>query len=186
MGVNYRLPYTTWTATLLCCLALGSCTTPPAKMSQTTALQTVTHVDLPRYMGEWRVIANIPYWAERDCVDSIETYWLKPDGRIGNSFQFRKKSFTDPQKKLTFTAEVVNKQTNAEWRVRFLPFVKIPYLVLDLDPDYQWTVVGHPSRRYGWIMARESKMPDAVYQSILSRLASQGYDPQKFVKVPQP
>lgn len=167
-------------------MALGACATRPATMPSKPPLKTVAHVDLPRYMGDWRVIAIIPYWAEKDCVDSIETYWLRPDGKIGNSFQFRKKSFAAPQKKLSFTAEVVNKQTNAEWRVRFLPFIKVPYFVLDLDPDYQWTVVGHPSRKYGWIMARETKLPEKTYQAILSRLSGQGYDPARFVKVPQP
>ena len=35
-------------------------------------LRTVSHVDLPRYMGHWRVIAEIPYFAERGGVDSVE------------------------------------------------------------------------------------------------------------------
>ena len=30
-------------------------------------LRTVPHVDLPRYMGDWYVIANIPYFAEGDA-----------------------------------------------------------------------------------------------------------------------
>jgi apolipoprotein D and lipocalin family protein len=81
---------------------------------------------------------------------------------------------------------VVNKQTNAEWRVKFLGgLISAPYQVLDLDPDYQWTVVGHPSRNYGWIMAREKTMPDSTYNAILKRLAAQGYDPSRFQKVPQ-
>ena len=172
--------------TPFCCMTLGACATRPVTMPPKHPLKTVANVDLSRYMGDWRVIAIIPYWAEKDCVDSIETYWLLPNGRIGNSFQFRKKSFAAPQKKLSFTAEVMNKETNAEWRVRFLPFVKIPYLVLDLDPNYQWTVVGHPSRNYGWIMARDTKLPESTYQAILSRLTGQGYDPARFVKVPQP
>jgi apolipoprotein D and lipocalin family protein len=170
---------------LLCCLALNSCatrTTMPAK----PPLQTVARVDLPRYMGDWRVIANIPYWAERDCVDSIETYWLRPDGKIGNSFQYRKKSFAAPQKKLTFVAEVFNATTNAEWRVKFLPFVKVPYLILEMDPDYQWTFVGHPGRKLGWIMARTPQIPEATYQAILAKLSRHGYAPEQFVKVPQP
>ena len=175
-----------WLLPVLCCMALGACATRPVIMPSIPPLKTVSHVDLPRYMGDWRVIAIIPYWAEKDCVDSIESYWLLPNGKIGNSFQFRKKSFDAPQKKLSFTAEVFNKQTNAEWRVRFLPFVKIPYLVVDLDREYQWTVVGHPSRNYGWIMSRNKTMPDSTYQAILSRLSAQGYDPKRFVKVPQP
>ena len=86
---------------------------------------------------------------------------------------------------MDFVAEVVNPRTNAEWRVHFLPLITAPYLIVDLDPAYRWTVVGHPSRDYGWIMAREKTMPAATYRAILRRLAAQGYDPRRFAKVPQ-
>ena len=169
------------TALLGLVFTLSSC----SLMAKKSSLKTVAHVDLPKYMGKWRVIANIPYFAEKNCVDSIEGYALRADGNIDNTFEFRKKSFDAPQKKLEFVAEVYNKETNAEWRVKFLPFLKVAYLVIDLDPNHQWTVVGHPSRKYGWIMAREKTLPDATYKGILQRLADQGYDPTKFVKVPQ-
>lgn len=155
-------------------------------MKNPPPLKAVSSVDLKRYMGQWRVIANIPYWAERNCVDSIESYWLLPDGTIGNSFEFRKKSFDAPQKKLSFTAEVFNKETNAEWRVKFLPFIKVPYFILELDPEYQWTFVGHPGRKLGWIMARTPQISDATYEAILAKVSRHGYDPKQFVKVPQP
>ena len=163
-------------------LLLGGCATAA---SRKPPLRTVAHVDLKRYMGDWRVIANIPYWAEKDRVDSIESYGLRPDGKIANWFRSRKGSFTAPQKRLEFVAEVVNHHTNAEWRVHFLPLVSAPYLILDLDPQYQWTVVGHPSRDYGWIMARQKTMPASTYRGILRRLDSQGYDSARFAKVPQ-
>ena len=149
------------------------------------SLRTVAHVDLNRYMGDWRVIANIPYFAEKGLVDSVESYALRPDGKIDNWFAFRKGSFDAPQKKITALARVQNPKTNAEWRVRFFGLVTADYLVLDLDPQYRWTVVGHPSRNYGWIMARTKTLPEATYQDILKRLAAQGYDPARFVKVPQ-
>lgn len=182
---------------LLLAAALTSCATTPERrpaasspnparpMELSTPLRTVPKVDLARYMGDWRVIANIPYFAERGKVDTIEGYRLRPDGKIDNTFTFRKGTFDAPQKSYHFTAEVTNPQSNAEWRVKFLPLVKVAYLIIDLDPDYQWTVVGHPSRKYGWIMAREKTMPDATYRSILTRLGEQGYDPAKFEKVPQ-
>lgn len=153
--------------------------------SSKTPLRTVPQVDLPRFMGDWRVIANIPYFAERGNVDSVESYRLRPDGIIDNWFVFRKKSFDAPQKRYDFAAEVVNQETGAEWRVRFLPFVKVAYLIIDLDPDYQWAVIGHPSRKYGWVLAREKTLPDAVYSGILERLQLVGYDASKFAKVPQ-
>jgi apolipoprotein D and lipocalin family protein len=148
-------------------------------------LTTVRYVDLPRYMGDWYVIANIPYFAEKGCVESIESYALRTDGRIANWFRFRKKSFDAPQQRLDFVARVINKRTNAEWRVHFAPLISAGYYIVDLDRNYQWTAVGHPSRRYGWIMARTKTLPENIYRSILRRLEEQGYDPELFVKVPQ-
>src|SRR4029077_14862942 len=81
--------------------------------------------------------------------------------------------------------KVHHKFTNAEWRVRFFKVISVKYLVLDLDPDYQWVAVGHPSRNYGWIMARSQGLADPVYKGILQRLGEQGYDTGKFEKVPQ-
>jgi len=162
---------------------LVGCASQPKTPPQ--PLRTVAHVDLKRYMGDWRVIANIPYFAEKGLVDSVETYALRPDGKIDNWFTFRKRSFDAPQKKFTALAWVHDPKTNAEWRVRFFGLVTVPYLVLDLDPQYRWTVVGHPSRNYGWIMARSKTLPDATYREILKRLQSQGYDPARFEKVPQ-
>lgn len=170
---------------LVACASTPPVSSPPAMAASQTPLRTVPRVDLPRFMGDWRVIANIPYFAERGNVDSVESYALRADGKIANGFVFRKKSFDAPVKRYDFTAEVKNKETNAEWRVKFLPLVKVAYLIIDLDPDYQWTVIGHPSRKYGWIMARAKTLPEATYAAILKRLEAQGYDPGKFAKVPQ-
>jgi len=149
-------------------------------------LQTVNHVDIPRYMGDWYVIANIPYFAEKGCVDSIESYALRPDGNIDNRFSCRKKSFDAPlEPKAQALATVTDTSSNAVWRIKFFKIFSVKYLILDLDPDYQWVAVGHPSRRYGWIMARSKTLDDSTYQGILRRLADQGYDPAQFQKVPQ-
>lgn len=149
-------------------------------------LQTVSHVDLPRYMGDWYVIGNIPYFAEKNCFDSIESYALRPDGDIDNWFTCREKSFDAPMKrKASALATVKDKTSNARWRVKFFKVISVQYLILDLDPNYQWVAVGHPSRKYGWIMARTKTLPDSTYDAILHRLGDQGYDTGKFHKVPQ-
>ena len=165
---------------MLTALLVGGCAT------MDSPLRTVAHVDLPRYMGDWYVIANIPYFAEKDCFDSVESYALRPDGDIDNWFTCRKKSFEAPMKrKANALATVTDKTTNATWSVRFFKIISVKYLILDLDPNYQWVAVGHPSRRYGWIMARTKTLPDSTYQDILRRLGEQGYDTGKFKKVPQ-
>jgi apolipoprotein D and lipocalin family protein len=149
-------------------------------------VQTTQHVDLARYMGDWFVIANIPYFAEKNCVDSIESYALRQDGRIDNWFQCRKKSFDAPmEKKGTAVATVKDTSSNAVWTVRFFKVFPTKYLVLDVDPDYQWAAVAHPTRDYGWILARSKTLPDETYNSILQKFEAAGYDTTKFTKVLQ-
>ncbi|MEP7247761.1 MAG: lipocalin family protein [Gammaproteobacteria bacterium] len=170
--------------TSLVLVALASLSAGCASMKE--PLKTVQHVDLPRFMGDWYVIANIPYFAEKNCFDSIESYALRPDGDIDNWFTCRKKSFDAPlERQANALAKVTDKASNAVWSVRFLKVISVKYLVLDLDPEYQWVIVGHPSRRYGWIMARSKTMSEPIYQILLKKLADQGYDTAKFEKVPQ-
>jgi len=165
-------------------LALGGCVSMGGASSK--PLRPVAHVDLPRYMGGWFVIANIPYFAEENCFDSVEGYALRPDGRIDNKFACREKSFDAPMKpKLKTIATVYDRTSNAEWRVPFFKVVPVKYFVIDLDPDYRWAVIGHPSRRFGWVISRTHSLPDDTYLGILERLREQGYDTAKFVKVPQ-
>ncbi len=180
-------PFLTCVALVLSgCLFNGLLTAAEVQPRSAKApLKTVSHVELRRYMGDWRVIANVPYFAERGCVDSIEGYRLRPDGRIDNYFTYRKGSFDAPQKQIHAIGTVYNKKTNAEWRILFFGIVNAKYFITDLDPNYQWAVVAHPSRKYGWIMARKRTMPEATYRAILNRLEAQGYRASQFKKVPQ-
>lgn len=168
-------------AILLPVLAVVSC-------SHTTSmkpLRTVPHLDLPRFMGDWYVIAHIPYSLENGKVGTLDRYKLRPDGRIDNSYLFRRGSLDAPLEEWKGIAWVKNKETNAEWRVQFLWPFRVPFLVADLDKDYQWAAIGYPNRKLGWVLSRKPAMDDSTYQAILQRLAAQGYDTAKFVKVPQ-
>jgi apolipoprotein D and lipocalin family protein len=148
-------------------------------------LRTVAHVDLDRYLGDWYVIANIPYFLENGKVATLDRYAKRPDGRMDNIYIFRR-SFDAPEQEWRGISWVHNPETNAEWRVQFIWPFRVPYLVIDLDPDYRWAVIGHPSRNYFWILARERSLPDDIYRGILERAAAQGYDPSRVAKVPQP
>jgi apolipoprotein D and lipocalin family protein len=115
----------------------------------------------------------------------VEGSALRPDGRIDTRCACREKTYAAPMTPtLKTTATVYDRTSNAEWRVPFFRVVRVKYFVIDLDSDYRWAVVGHPSRRYGWILSRTRSLPDETYRGILERLRGQGYDPAKFVKVP--
>lgn len=160
---------------------LAGCATPPAK----PPLKTVAHIDLPRFMGDWYVFANIPYALERGKVGTFDRYVLRPDGRIQNSFLFRRGSLDAPLQEWRGIAWVHDKTSNAEWRVQFIWPLRSPFLVIDLDPQYQWAVVGHPSRKLAWVLTRKTTLGAATYRRILARLQEQGYDASLLRQVPQ-
>lgn len=160
---------------------LASC----AGVSPKPPLRTVDRVDLPRFMGDWYVLAHIPYWLEKGKVGTLDRYALRPDGRIDNTFLFRRGSLEAPLEEWKGVAWVHDRATNAEWRVQFIWPLRSSYLVIDLDPGYRWAVIGHPSRKLAWVLGRGTGLDEPTYQAILRRLESQGYDSRKLVKVPQ-
>ncbi|KVH77890.1 lipocalin [Burkholderia cepacia] len=142
-------------------------------------------VDLPRYMGRWYVIANIPYFAERNYVGSRAEWMLREDGLIGDVFVGRKGGFDRPEKRYRFVDTAKPGSGGGEWRVRLFWPVYVTQLTLYVDPDYRYTILGYPDKTLGWIFSREPTMDDATYRSLLARLDAMGYDTSRFRRVPQ-
>jgi len=46
--------------------------------------------------------------------------------------------------------------------------------------------VGHPSRKYLWVLSRSPEMDESVYRGILERLERQGYDTDRLMRTTQP
>ncbi|MBN1326691.1 MAG: lipocalin family protein [Candidatus Cloacimonetes bacterium] len=148
-------------------------------------MQTVDYVDLNRFMGDWYVIAIIPNFVEKDAVNGIESYSLREDGDVDIEYTFSRGELGKKVKRMTARAFIHDRKSNAEWRVRFFWPVKFPYLVIDLDDEYNYTAIGVPNRKYLWIMARTSSISDETYEAILERLQGKGYDIEKIRKMPQ-
>jgi len=153
--------------------------------SNAQIMQTVPYVDIERFMGDWYVIANIPTFIEKRATNAIESYRLNGKGEIETTFTFYQDSPTGKKKKYTPTGFIYNTETNAEWRMQFIWPFKLPFLIIDLADDYSYTVVGVPNRKYVWIMARESKLSNDIYEKIINKLAGIGYDVSKVQKIMQ-
>ena len=142
-------------------------------------------IDLERYMGDWYVVANIPTFYEKNAFGSIEGYRLNPDGTIFNYFDSRRGSFNGPLKRITAKAWVTNLKTNAEWKVCFFWPLTFSYQVLEVGADYEYAVVGHPSKRFVWIMSRTPHLEGKLMRGIIGRLDKLGYDTTQIRPVPQ-
>ena len=159
-------------------IALSGCKTRPA-------IETVSEVDLNRFMGDWYVIASIPTIFEKEVYNGVESYRLAEDGTINTTFTFNKGAFDGPVKTYRPRAFVQDSNSNAVWGMQFVWPFKAEYRIIYLDKDYATTVVGRTKRDYVWIMAREPAIPVADYDRMLRFIADQGYDISKVKKVPQ-
>jgi apolipoprotein D and lipocalin family protein len=148
------------------------------------ALQTVSHVDLSRYIGRWYEIAKYPNRFERKCDRNVTaSYAIRPDGKISvvNACTTREGKPTVS----TGWAKVVDQKTGAKLKVTFFwPFFG-DYWIIELGPNYEYAVVGEPGRKYLWILSRTPKMDDGIYAEVVSRLAAKGYDAAKLELMPQ-
>jgi apolipoprotein D and lipocalin family protein len=148
-------------------------------------LPTVAKVDLPRFMGDWYVIANIPTLIERGAHNAVESYALEADGTIATTFTYRADSFTGKRKQYHPRGFIVDRESNALWGMRFIWPIKADYRITYLAGDYSQTVIGRQRRDYVWIMARTPQIPETDYARLLALVAAQGYDISKVQRVPQ-
>lgn len=158
---------------------LGACAT------QEPAIPPVASVDLPRFMGDWYVIAHIPSRPEKDAYDAVESYRLDGDGRIRTTFRQRKGSFDAPIETMEPVGTVVEGSHNAVWGMQFVWPIKAEYVIVDLAPDYSRTIVGRSKRDYVWLMARTPALPKEQLDAAIARIGALGYDTGKLRMVPQ-
>lgn len=148
-------------------------------------LATIPSVDLPRFMGDWYVIAHIPTFIEADAYDAVEHYELRPDGTIATTFTFRKGGSDGPLKTYKPVGYVRDQVTHATWGMQFLWPFKAEYLIAYLNAGYTQTIIARSARDYVWIMARTPTISQADYDQDVARVAAFGYDTSKLRKVPQ-
>ncbi len=148
--------------------------------------KTVDQVELPKFMGEWYVWAGRTTFFENGAHNGVDKYtWNEKENRIDVVYTFRKDGFEGKLKKITQKAWVENKSTNAHWKVQPFWPLKFDYLVLALDPNYQWVAIGVSNGAYLWIMGRRPQASDSELAEIILQVKNLDYPVQETKKVPQ-
>jgi apolipoprotein D and lipocalin family protein len=163
-------------------LCLNNCDWNSGEME---TLKTVEYVDIEKFMGDWYVISNIPTFIEKRATNALESYRLNNKGEIETTFTFHEDSPEGDKKIYKPKGFIKNNKTNAEWRMQFLWPFKMPYLIIDLDENYNYTVIGVPNRKYVWIMSRKPSLDSKIYSIIIDKLKQVGYDIKQIKKVTQ-
>nr|GMC65083.1 temperature-induced lipocalin-1-like [Ipomoea batatas] len=159
-------------------------------MGSTKEMEVVRNLDVERYMGRWYEIASFPSrFQPKDGVDTRATYTLNPDATVhvlNETWSGGKRGFIEGT---AYKADP--KSDEAKLKVKFylppfLPIIPITgdYWVLHIDQDYQYALIGQPSRNYLWILCRQPRLDDETYNQLLERAKDEGYDVSKLHKTP--
>jgi len=151
---------------------------------QSQDLSTVDSVDLDRYTGTWYEIAKIPNRFQKKCAkNTTATYKLMENGKIRviNECITAEGEST----KATGVARVVDDKTNSKLEVSFVSILGLnlfwgDYWIIGLHENYEWAIIGNPSRKYGWILSRTPSLTDADLDKIYTILREKGYNPDEF------
>ncbi len=142
----------------------------------------VAKVDLERYSGQWYEVAAIPQYFQRQCVrNTTATYKRGDDGMIEVLNQCQTE--TGEIKPAQGRARVVDTATNSKLEVTFLSifgqwlfWIGGDYWVIGLDEKYQWAIVGHPTRKYGWVLSRTPALSAEHRAQVEAVLKKNSYD----------
>lgn len=156
-----------------------------AACTQDPPLATVPSVDLSRFQGQWYEIAHLPRPTEVDCTGTMASYALTSPTTLTLLHQCNVGSLTGAVRQVVANAVVQDPSAPAKLQVDFGGFYG-DYWIIELGEQYDYAVVGHPSRDYLWILGRAPKLDAATLSGITSRAQSNGFDVSKLEYTLQP
>jgi apolipoprotein D and lipocalin family protein len=173
-------------------VALASCAaikSPDAKIQSAGSgtLSSVAKVELSKYVGTWYEIGSYPHWFQRGCHCTRARYSQNADGTIRVVNSCNKNAVNGKYTVAEGTAVVQSDATDSNARLKvyfFLPWLRLfggDYWIIGLDPNYQWAVVGEPSKNYLWILSRNPTLPEADLEKAKQAITSNGLDLSRIV-----
>jgi len=140
-----------------------------AKLESRTASRKLTASETPieieRFMGKWNVLANIPITAlgEQNYYNCVENYaWDAEHSRVQVVYNYCRAG-DDKLEEARQHGYIQDTKTNTTWSLHpkfgiYLP-LNLGYLVLHTAPDYSWTMIGVPDRKFLWVMTAARPSP---------------------------
>ncbi len=161
-------------------LILSACANQPVYRVSSEPVKTVASVDLNQYLGQWYEIYRVPNWFEdNDCRTVTAEYSLRPDGHIkvvNTCLTGSKKNQAEA------IAKVVEGSNNAKLKVSFFRPFYGDYWILELAQDYSWVLVGEPTGKYFWILARERSLKPELENSLIAKAEKLGFQRKDLIK----
>jgi len=137
----------------------------------------VEKVDLARFAGKWYSLYSIPTVYDKGSRETTAIYNLNKDGYYNVITEY--KMDDDPEVKIRKSKLFPEEHNFGEMKAEFIWPLKADYWVIELPDDYSYVVVGHPYHKYLFIMSRKPTMDKKLYDEIVIRCKTKGYDVDK-------
>ena len=148
-------------------------------------LDVAPNVDLSRFQGKWYEIAKLPRATQTDCNGTTAFYTLTSDGSLNLVNQCNVGGPNGALNTVAMTATAPDKTVPAKLALEVSGFSG-DYWILEVGPNYEYAVVGHPSRSYLWILSRAPTLDTGTTTGILSRAQANQFDTSRIEYTPQP
>jgi apolipoprotein D and lipocalin family protein len=133
----------------------------------------VVDVDLGKFQGRWYELARLP--GDQPATRPSRTVReLRAHGPILDAAA-RSPRESDSAVRVISAVTVPDVQTPAKLRVHSGHFSGNGW-VIDLDADYRYAVVGHPTRKFMCIVSRVPTIDRKTLAAILERAKDKGFD----------
>lgn len=153
--------------------------------SEHKELPTVTELDLTKYAGTWYEIARLPNSFEKGLECVTATYTILPNGKVEVLNKGYTNADTSKMKNIKGVAWVPDNNHPGRLKVRFFWPFSGRYWVIALDKEYNYALVGDPSRKYLWILAKSSTLDNQAYTTLANIAKENGFDVSKLMIVNQ-
>lgn len=144
-------------------------------------LPVVDSVDLDKYMGLWYEIARLPMRYEKDCIGPKAFYSLNDDGTVKVVNSCRKDSLNGEEEVVEGKAFVADSSSRARLKVQFQWPFKGDYYILDVGKEYDYALVGDPSRKHLWLLSRKPAIDDKIKEHLLMYAGELGFNTEKLI-----
>src|SRR5580704_8643219 len=148
-------------------------------------LDVAPNVDLSQFQGKWYEIARLPRSTQAGCNGMTAFYTLGSDGSLGLVNQCNLGSATGQLYTVSMTATVPNASVPAKLALTVGGFTG-DYWILEVGANYEYAVVGHPSRAYWWLLSRTPSLDASTTQAVIARATSSDFDMSQIQYTPQP
>jgi apolipoprotein D and lipocalin family protein len=150
----------------------------------TQDLPTVEKVEISKYTGQWYEIARLPNSFEKGLECVTATYTQKSNGKI----EVLNRGYSSDKgryKTAKGTAWIPDSNFPGRLKVTFFWPFSGNYYIISLDEDYQYALVGDPSRKFLWVLARSKTLETPIYDDLMKNAESNGFDINQVIKINQ-